>query len=161
MNSCFSTSPAGDAEASVPALAPALAAPLAAGAVVAPPVEPLLQAANAALPPSSPAAARKLRRGTFVSAARRRMSSRLSAMVSSSRIRRCGRSCRTGAGSSGDEDQVRRILPADDDGIAGAEARDAPGACCVLASRDDLAGDVGSDPELRLVAEVRSLMDPS
>jgi hypothetical protein len=90
------------------------------------------------------------------------MSSRFSAIgVLLQGSGRCGCSGRTRFGSSGDENQVRRVLPPDDDGIARAETRDAPGAGGVLASRDDLAGDVGGDPELRLVAEVRPLVDPS
>src|SRR6187549_2562346 len=161
MNSCFSTSAAGAADAGADAPASALAAAVAAGAVVAPPV-PVLHAASAALPPSRPAAARKLRRGTFVSAARRRISSRLSAMSPPPRFR--GARAATGAPgamSSGDENEVRRVLPPDHDRIPGAQPRDGGRAGCVLASRDDLARDIGGDPELRLVAEVRALVDPS
>src|SRR4051812_6757808 len=87
MNSCFSTSPAGAADSPPPVLGAALATPPVLGAAVALPLDPVLHAASAALPPSRPAAARKLRRGTRVSAARFRISSRLSAMVSSSKDR--------------------------------------------------------------------------
>ena len=46
-------------------------------------------------------------------------------------------------------------------GLPGPSPETAAAPVCVLASRDDLARDIGGDPELRLVAEVRALVDPS
>ena len=65
-----------------------------------------------------------------------------------------------GPSVSGHEDEVRRVLPADDDRVTRADAHDRRGAGRVLAPDDHLAGDVGGDPVLRLVAEVRALVDP-
>ena len=63
--------------------------------------------------------------------------------------------------ASSDEDEVGLLVPADDDGIARARRPGRPGAGGVLAPDDQLAGLLGVDPILRLVAEVRALMDAS
>ena len=73
MYSCFSISYEGAADAPPSELAAGALLSAAAGLSVL--VPPLLHAASAALPPSRPAAARKLRRGTRFCDARRRISS--------------------------------------------------------------------------------------
>ena len=166
MYSCFSIAPAGAklsageaaAEAAADGAAELGAADGAAdaGALLAAP--PLEHAARNALVAVRPAAARKPRRGTRVSAIRRSMVSRSCSLtfVSSSGSRRGGIPCRPSPRGPG---SLHRASARGPDRPVRALARSRPRS--VLAADDQLARQIGLHPELGLVAEVGALMDAS
>src|SRR5688500_2585304 len=158
MYSASSTS-AGGAEPAAPDEPGVAATPLPPGALVALP--PPVQAAMNALRPARPVPARNPRRFTRVRAIRRirRSSSTLRSVISSSS------SCPGRPGvqveRSVHQDEVRRFVPADRHRVARSESLACGFPQLVLTPDDELAGLFGLDPVLRLVAEVRALVDAS